>query len=540
MAFNQPVRFLFLAIVVALVFAIKPRFGYTEPESPTLVDSINLHTIGGGFQTPVGIASTGIAGDKRLFIVERTGRVWILENGQKSLNPFLDVGDQISLEGERGLLSMAFDPNFAENGYVYVNYTTNTASIYGDTVISRFTLSGTNGNVVNADSEEVILEVEQIRDSHNGGHLAFDIKGNLIIGFGDGGASGEETRVAQSRQSLLGKMVRINVSGEGLAPDQGCGRVRNYLIPADNPYPLGTNGWCSEILSSGWRNPWRFSLDPATGRMWVGDVGEQKFEEINVMPRTSNVPRTYGWPCFEGIEPWLENCEIADGMINTQPIEQYARLDDEGTFLGVSVTGGYVYQGETFSEFLNTYFFGDFISGNMWVIDTNDGGGNSALIHDSGRNISTFGIDSAGELYLADYRSGEILRVMGNHAATISMRAPGISLPDRFGTWGVEIKNIGAQPIAEIQVSAQIPEGVLWIDGGVFRERTVILTFEDIQPNETQIISWRGLLPKEPVVLTNPTYEIEYDNLDFVEVDSGIVNTTISNQKFTTYLPVVR
>ncbi len=538
MALNNSVRFLLIGTVVALFLAITPLLGYSEPNTPDLTNSINLHPISTGFQTPVGIVSTGIENDNRLFIVERTGKIWILEGQQKSIRPFLDLSRQISLEGERGLLGMAFDPNFASTGYFYVNYTTNDPNIYGDTVVSRFSVSD-NNNLAISDSEEVILEVAQIANSHNGGHLAFDSTGNLIIGLGDGGGKGEETRVSQSRQSLLGKMLRINVSGEGLPPDQGCGRVRNYLIPVDNPFPLGENG-CSEILSIGWRNPWRYSLDPATGRMWVGDVGEQKFEEINIIPRTTNVLRNYGWPCFEGVETWLDNCEISNGAIKTDPVEIYTRVDDEGNFLGVSVTGGYVYQGEIFPELQNTYFFGDFISGNIWAIDTEDDAANSRLIHGSDANISTFGIDSAGELYLADYQSGEIHRVMGNQAASIKIVGPGLTLPDRFGVWRIEVTNIGGEPIDEIQFSGDIPQEVLYVDGGEYRNPSVILTFEDIQPNQTQVQSWRGLLPKEPVTLQNPDYQANLDGLSYVELDEGVPNTIITNQIFPTYLPVVR
>ncbi len=520
-----------------------------DPEMGHSFESINLRLVARGFEQPLGIVSTGIPGDNRLFIVERAGKIKVLEDGLIQPNLLLDLEGDVALEGEQGLLGLAFDPNFSENGYFYVNYTENTPGKFGDTVIGRYTYNRQTGSAYPG-SEFRIIEIAQDGNSHNGGHLVFDSSGSLVIGMGDGGGYGDPLERANSKRSLLGKMIRIDVHDNSLSSENGCGRVRNYTIPSDNPRPRGEDDWCPEILSIGWRNPWRYSLDPDTDRMWVGDVGQDRFEEINYVPRTTTVLRNYGWSCYEGWDVFNIGCfQHADTLL-TFPVDAYARENAEGEFLGSSVTGGFVYQGSTFPELQKNYFYADFISGNFWAIDRNDlDTFDSRLVFKSGKFISSFGIDNEGELYVADLRAGEIFQMMGSNAAMIQFLSPGHIEPGQIGTWSIKVTNLGGDMIENITFDSTLPPSITQIEAEDSTNSNLSLHLSEIQPGETKQVDWQGQVPAEPGKIRNPLYSVSFEGLDsepispedwgYVELDNGILQTYVSETIETIFLPAL-
>lgn len=342
-----------------------------------------------GLTNPTDITGAG-DGSNRLFVLEKAGRIRIIRNDQLLPTPFLDITDRVgSNSSEQGLLGLAFHPRFAQNGYLYVNYTDRN----GNTRISRFTASGDSAD---PRSEQRILAVKQPYANHNGGAVKFGPDGYLYIGLGDGGSQGDPFDNAQSGNSLLGKILRIDV-------DTG----DPYAIPPDNPF-VQISGAYPEIWAFGLRNPWRISFDPFTGSLWIGDVGQNTREEINRVPSGAPGGFNFGWNEMEGTLPFKGN----NRPEFTAPLAEYTH-----TF-GCSVTGGYVYAGVSMPEWQGIYFYGDYCSGNIWglpagieTVPASETQSAAALLFQSGLRISTFGIDDAGELYLADYPNGVIYRL---------------------------------------------------------------------------------------------------------------------------------
>lgn len=332
---------------------------------------------------------TGAAdGSNRLFVLEKPGRIRIILNDQLQPTPFLDITDRVgSSSSEQGLLGLAFHPRFYENGYLYVNYTDRN----GDTRISRFTASG---DAADPRSEKRILAVKQPYANHNGGAVKFGPDGYLYIALGDGGSQGDPFDNAQSGNSLLGKILRVDV-------DHG----DPYAIPPDNPY-AGSGEVYQEIWALGLRNPWRISFDPLTGDLWIGDVGQSSREEINRVPGGAPGGFNFGWNEMEGSLPFEGN----NRPEFTAPLAEYTRSG------GCSITGGYVYAGQALPEWQGIYFYGDYCSGNIWGLPSKtdtvpDPLTSATLLFQTGFNISTFGIDDAGELYAANYSTGTIYRL---------------------------------------------------------------------------------------------------------------------------------
>jgi glucose/arabinose dehydrogenase len=327
------------------------------------------------------------AGDNtnRIFVVEQAGVISVFPNTATapSKKTFLDITAKVNDGGnEEGLLGLAFHPNYENNGYFYVNYT---ASSPRRTVISRFTVSS-NPDVADVASEHIILEFDQPYSNHNGGQLSFGPDGYLYIATGDGGSGGDPQGNGQSRLTLLGKMLRIDVNNtEG---------VKQYAIPADNPYKSNTNGYREEIYAYGLRNPWRFSFDIPTNRLWTGDVGQNNYEEIDIIEKGGN----YGWNIMEGLhcfEP-LTGCDQT-GL--RPPVWEYNHNQ------GISVTGGFVYRGPTLTELTGKYIYADFGSSRIWALTIQQLGGkpvNTQLLQ-AGFNISSFGVDQNNELYLCGF-----------------------------------------------------------------------------------------------------------------------------------------
>jgi glucose/arabinose dehydrogenase len=353
--------------------------------------------------TPTDIANSGVAGDDRLFVVERHGKIRIVTAaGTVKATPYLSITERvIGNPGYLGLLGLAFDPDYDNNGYFYVNYTHQATA--GDLFsrISRFTVTA-DPDVADPDSELIILSVEQPPlpggSENNGGDLAFGPDGFLYFGLGDGGGIGDPDAQAQDPLSLLGKMIRLDVSGVT--------STTNYLIPSDNPF-VGDPGTLDEIWALGLRNPWRFSFDSQTGDILLSDVGEATWEEINLQPAPSSGGENYGWRCYEGNEPFnLTGC----GPINqfTFPIYVY----DHNT-PGCAVTGGFVYRGSLYPGLQGHYFFADHCFGWLRSLDMNQGGQEAIDQQFNEVLIVSFGEDINGELYAADMLNNRIYRLVG-------------------------------------------------------------------------------------------------------------------------------
>ena len=354
--------------------------------------AIGLTSFSTGFSSPVDIQHP--AGDARLFVVQKTGAIRIL-NSNGSINPtnFLTLTTAtISNGSERGLLGLAFHPNYSTNGYFYVNYT-NTA---GNTVIARYTVSA-NPNVADATSATIILTVAQPFSNHNGGSLTFGPDGYLYIGMGDGGSAGDPGNRAQNINENLGKMLRIDV--DSASP---------YGIPADNPY-VGIAG-NDEIWATGLRNPWKYSFDMANGDLWIADVGQNEFEEINKVTAPLPTGLNFGWKCYEGN---AEYSTCSGSLTYTFPVAEYTHSSG-----ACSVTGGYVYRGALYPNLVGKYVFADYCSNKIGYI--NNAGTIVWTTAFSGTNITTFGQDINGEIYVGGNSNGVIYKLKDTALSTTS------------------------------------------------------------------------------------------------------------------------
>ena len=350
-----------------------------------------------GFDSPVDISNAG-DGTNRLFIVERDGVIRIIENDSVRGTPFLDIQSIVGCCGERGLLGLAFHPDYANNGYFYVHYIDNG----NDSNISRFSVSGGNANVADASSELIILEIEQPYTNHNGGELAFHpTDGYLYIAMGDGGSGNDPGDRAQDPDCLHGKILRIDVDGGGNAAsasqsggDCDFTSTANYTIPADNPF-VGSVDTLDEIWSLGWRNPWKFSFDSANGNMWIADVGQDSLEEVN-FEANGDSGKNYGWRCYEGgIESNTSGCGSIEGY--TFPVFDYPHPE------GFSVTGGFVYRGSLYPNMVGYYMVTDFVTEKTWTIFRNndDTYDIEEQVVAGINSISSYGEDEDGEIYAA-------------------------------------------------------------------------------------------------------------------------------------------
>lgn len=364
-----------ILLFVALVFI------QCDNHSQTM--SIGIQNFASGFSSPVDIANCG---DNRLFVVEQDGLIKILNpNGTTNTTPFLNITSLTNANGEQGLLGMAFHPNYAVNGYFYLNYTNNS----GNTVIARYSVNSGNPNIANT-TGTILLTINQPYSNHNGGSLKFGSDGYLYIGMGDGGSGGDPENRAQNINELLGKMLRIDV-------DSGI----PYGIPPDNPY-VGIAG-ADEIWAVGLRNPWKFSFDRQNGDLWIADVGQNQYEEIN---KASAVERglNYGWRCYEGNTAYQTS-----GCPSQETLKFPVLVTNHNT--GVcSITGGYVYRGTTYPNFQGRYFFSDYCKPMIGMLDSN--GNTTYSVTFTGNSFVSFGEDANGELYVASISNGIIYKLV--------------------------------------------------------------------------------------------------------------------------------
>ena len=353
---------------------------------------VDLELVADGFDAPVFV--TAAPGDTdRLFVVEQGGVIRVVRDGTVLEEPFLDITNLVSTGEERGLLGLAFHPDYLFNGWFFINYT----DTVGDTRVVRYTVSG-DPDVADPDSWLDILVVEQPYPNHNGGMLAFDARSLLYIGLGDGGGSDDPDDNAQDPGTLLGSMLRVNVNGSTVS--------QPYVIPVSNPF-VGDPEVRPETWAYGLRNPWRYSFDRATGDLYIADVGQSAWEEVSVQPGGSPGGQNYGWPILEGTRCYPAGTACNDDGL-TLPVHTYAHGD------GCSVTGGYVYRGEAIPQLSGRYLFGDFCGG--WVRSFLLSGGEATDVREHpdlapGGNVVSFGQDALGELYVVEH-GGAVYRIV--------------------------------------------------------------------------------------------------------------------------------
>lgn len=381
---------------------------------------ISLQNVAGGFELPVGITHAG-DGSGRLFVLEQAGRIRLLKDGAAVDPPFLDIVERVGFPGglysEEGLLGLAFPPGFGDyKDHFYVYYTTND----GNNQLSRFRLASVP-DIADPNSEEKILFLEHTySNGHNGGQLAFGPDGYLYIGTGDGGGAYDPRDNAEKLSALLGKILRIDVEAIKAPPISGGFQVflplfgKNsaapyqpaaYSIPVDNPF-AGQPGARGEIWAFGLRNPWRFSFDRVTGDLYISDVGEDDYEEVNFQPASSTGGEHYGWNTMEGDHCVEEPCN-KDAY--TRPVAEYPHTNDPNR---CSVVGGFVYRGPDFPDVQGIYFYVDYCSGEMWGLQHDGAGWQVQEMLDASQNFTSFGEDQAGELYLVDHHAGTVFRLI--------------------------------------------------------------------------------------------------------------------------------
>jgi len=365
------------------------------PENATPRAAVQLVEVARGLTHPLFVTQAN-DGSGRLFVVEQGGRVRTLRASGLDDEPFLDARSLLdNASGERGLLGLALAPDFATSGVVYIAHTAPGPAVE----ITRLRTDAERRHVDLA-TRQTVLAMADPASNHNGGMIAFGPAGKLWISTGDGGRGGDPWNNAQNLDSLLGKLLRIDVVSEP------------YSIPADNPF-AGQSGARGEIWAYGLRNPWRFSFDRATGELWIGDVGQNRWEEIDVEDPAAGGGRNYGWRRREGRHCYDPKVACgADGLVD--PIHEY------GHDHGCSVTGGYVYRGAAIPELAGAYVFGDYCNGTVWSLRRESGQVDVAKLVAGPRGLSSFGEDAAGELYLCDHSGGRVLRLVPGEAPRVA------------------------------------------------------------------------------------------------------------------------
>lgn len=470
--------------------------GAERPVAPSDVQVTIDQVIASGFSSPVQVTNAADSSD-RLFVVEQTGKIRIIQNGQALATPFIDLTALIACCGERGLLGLAFHPNYAVNGFFYVNYT---RSGDGATVVARYTVSA-NPNVANPASAQTLLTIPQPYSNHNGGQVMFGPDGYLYIGMGDGGSAGDPQNYAQNIESLLGKLLRLDVNSGS-----------PYANPPDNPY-VGRAGR-DEIWAIGLRNPWRFSFDRLTGDLYIGDVGQNLWEEIDFQAANTPGGVNFGWRCREGSHNYNFTGACPSAIL-TDPIAEYNHSE------GHSVSAGFVYRGNDFPSLNGRYFYADYVDGKLWSIyqTSNNPITWSApeLELSTGLNISAFGEDEDGELYVVDY-SGKIRRLadVNGPSPRLTNSQKQVSTPsaDPFEvvTYTIRLSNTGGLADRPIFLTDTLPAGLDFIPGslhassGAWSEASI------------PTLTWQGNLAD------SPAFTITYQAMVTGQITGSIVN----------------
>lgn len=388
-----------------------------------LAQTFQIESFATGLTQPVDIAH---AGDSRLFVVQQNGRIKVVNSdGSVNATDFLNISNLTTSSGERGLLGLAFHPEYNNNGYFFVNYT---KTSNGETVIARYKVSNNNPDVTDATSASIIMTIPQDFSNHNGGCLRFGPDGLLYIGMGDGGSGGDPNNRAQNINSLLGKMLRIDI-------DNGT----PYISPTTNPYAGATPG-ADEIFYTGLRNPWKFNFDKLNGNLWIGDVGQNATEEINRVNAPLIGGLNFGWRCYEGNSNYnTTGCGAASNYYF--PIATYPLGGGN-----CSVVGGYVYRGNNHPSYMGKYIFADYCSGKIGYIDAVNGGAISWTPSQIVSQLATFGEDINGELYLASRSNGTLYKILDPLSTNDSSKVKTIVFPNPTENF-LSIENPNKLPI---------------------------------------------------------------------------------------------
>ncbi|MEE8575663.1 MAG: PQQ-dependent sugar dehydrogenase [candidate division Zixibacteria bacterium] len=391
---RMPSSVLWLSLVVATV-----TIGFPDPTQAADPDTLtlSLQEVATGLDSPIYVTSAP-HDSVRLFIVERGGKVRILKDGSVIARPFLDISDRVATGGERGLLGIAFHPDFPDSPYVYTNYVSRVSN--SDTThLSRFTVSS-DPDSADAATELRLLDIFQFASNHNGGMIAFGPDEYLYVGMGDGGGSNDPQETGQDGKRLLGKMLRIDVNGSPFA------------VPASNPFVSDTSV-LDEIWAIGLRNPWRWSFDRVTGDLWIADVGQGQLEEIDFQSSASDGGENYGWSITEGtdcFDPQI-GCDFSGISL---PFYEYAHGSGR-----CSITGGFVYRGCAIPDLDGWYFYGDYCTGEIWRLKRNSNGtvdGPVMLFEVANFQLVSFGEDYYGALYVILMNDGRILKLVHDGA----------------------------------------------------------------------------------------------------------------------------
>ncbi len=382
--------------IVTILALAALAWSAVAPLTAAAAGGITLSHVVGGFSNPTQITSAR-DGSGRLFVVEQRGTIRVIKGGVVQPGFFMDIRSKVEDGGERGLLGLAFDPNFKTNHRLFVYYTRNG----GDIVVSRFVTNAARTNVTESSARPVLAIEHSAQSNHNGGALAFGPHGYLFIGVGDGGGAGDPANNGQRKSVLLGKILRINVNGSG------SGAFNHYSIPSSNPF-AGSRPGRGEIWDYGLRNPWRISFDRGTGKLFIADVGQNRYEEIDRERAGFTGGRNYGWDAMEGRHCYTASkCPLAG---DTLPNAEYSHSGGN-----CSITGGYVYRGPTQTALVGKYVFADFCSGRIWTIPHNGLAVNTpeTLRADTDKMITSFGESENAELY-AVTTTGDVYRVLAN------------------------------------------------------------------------------------------------------------------------------
>lgn len=453
--------------------------------------------VGSGLSQPVGIANAG-DGSGRLFVLEQAGYIRVIKNGALLGTPYLDLSSKVTSGGEQGLLGIAFDPNFGTNGTFYVNYTSSDPSQLGNTVVARYQVANASADVASVINATPIITIDQPQANHNGGDLHFGPDGYLYIGMGDGGNSNDEgfghapEGNGQAHGTLLGKILRLNVHG-----------VATYNIPPTNPYTQ-TAGYRPEIWSLGWRNPWRFSFDRATGDMYVGDVGQNCWEEISYEPAGQG-GRNYGWRLEEGFRSFdvndAFNCSRPTSTLitTTKPITAYNHN------FGSAVTGGYVYRGQQYPWMQGVYFYSDSGSGRIWAIQqTSPGVWSGSEELDTAYGITAFGEDESGELYVTDYGQGRIFKITSpspiNLSTSTKSASAGQVATGSTVTYTIVLRNSGVPFYDTVRVTDTVPAGLQYVGG------SLAASSGTVDAAAAPTLKWNGTMSTAPTSIITITY----------------------------------
>jgi uncharacterized repeat protein (TIGR01451 family) len=474
-----------LTAPVADVAQAAARMGhFPAARAASVPFTITLQLVESGLGAPVHLTHAG-DGSGRLFVVEQEGRIRIIENGSLLGASFLDISNLVLDGGERGLLSVAFDPDYETNGTFYVNYTADAGG--GDTVIARYVVADPAADVANVVSVTPILVIDQPQDNHNGGQIQFGVNDDyLYIGMGDGGASNDQGTGhapegnGQTPGALLGKLLRIDVRG-----------VPTYTIPPSNPFTQ-TVGFRPEIWARGLRNPWRFSFDRMTGDAFIGDVGQGDWEEIDYQPASSGGGENYGWRIMEGNHCFnpSSGCNMSGLVL---PVAEY----NHG--LGCSVTGGYVYRGSDYPWLSGVYFYADYCSGRIWSLEqTSPGVWASVERRNESFNISSFGEGEDGELYVLGHSNGRVYKLTSTAAVDLSASTKSPSAPapltGEVVTYTISLRNVGGAFANTVRLTDTLPAGMTYVPG------SLAASLGSPDDSAAPTLTWNGVMSNAPLV----------------------------------------